>query len=85
MKVFRYIITNKLGLHARPSAMLVKEAQAFTSKITLEADGKKVDLKKLILLMNLDVSKGTEVTIIAEGLDEDAAIAKLEAFFKENL
>lgn len=85
MKSFNYTITDEVGIHARPAGMLVKEAKNFESKITLEAKGKSVDLTKLMMLMSLGIKKGEEVTIKAEGTDEDAAIAKLEEFFKENL
>ena len=85
MKQFNYVITDEIGIHARPAGLLVKEAKAFASKITIEANGKKAEATKLMAIMQLGVKKGAEVVITAEGADEDAAIAKLEAFMKENL
>ncbi len=85
MKEFTYVITDEIGIHARPAGMLVKEAKAFTSKITLEANGKSADVTKLMAVMSLGVKNGAEVVIKAEGEDEDAAIAKMEEFMKENL
>ena len=85
MKEFTYVITDEMGIHARPAGMLVKEAKAFTSKITLEANGKTADATKLMAVMSLGVKNGAEVVIKAEGDDEDAAIAKMEEFMKENL
>ena len=85
MKEFTYVITDEIGIHARPAGMLVKEAKAFTSKITLEANGKTADATKLMAVMSLGVKNGAEVVIKAEGEDEDAAIAKMEEFMKENL
>lgn len=85
MKQFNYVITDEIGIHARPAGLLVKEAKAFSSKITIEANGKKAEATKLMALMQLGVKKGAEVVITAEGADEDAAIAKLEVFMKENL
>lgn len=85
MKEFTYVITDEIGIHARPAGMLVKEAKAFTSKITLEANGKTADATKLMAVMSLGVKNGAEVVIKAEGDDEDAAIAKMEQFMKENL
>ena len=85
MKEFTYVITDEIGIHARPAGMLVKEAKAFTSKITLEANGKTADATKLMAVMSLGVKNGAEVVIKAEGDDEDAAIAKMEEFRKENL
>ncbi len=85
MKEFTYVITDEIGIHARPAGMLVKEAKAFISKITLEANGKTADATKLMAVMSLGVKNGAEVVIKAEGDDEDAAIAKMEEFMKENL
>ena len=85
MKEFTYVITDEIGIHARPAGMLVKEAKAFTSKITLEANGKTADATKLMAVMSLGVKNGAGVVIKAEGDDEDAAIAKMEEFMKENL
>ncbi len=85
MKEFTYVITDEIGIHARPAGMLVKEAKAFTSKITLEANGKTADATKLMAVMSLGVKNGAEVVIKAEGDDEDAAIARMEEFMKENL
>lgn len=85
MKQFKYVITDEIGMHARPAGLLVKEAKAFASKITIEANGKTAEATKLMALMQLGVKKGAEVVITAEGADEEAAIAKLEAFMKENL
>lgn len=85
MKEFTYVITDEIGIHARPAGMLVKEAKAFTSKITLEANGKTADATKLMAVMSLGVKNGAEVVIKADGDDEDAAIAKMEEFMKENL
>lgn len=85
MKEFTYVITDEIGIHARPAGMLVKEAKSFSSKITLEANGKSAEATKLMAIMSLGVKKGAEVVIKAEGDDEDAAIAKMEEFMKANL
>ena len=85
MKSFSYAINDELGIHARPAGLLVKEAKQFNSTITLECGGKKAAAKGLMGVMGLAVKKGNEVTITAEGDDEDAAISALETFFKANL
>lgn len=85
MKEFSYVITDEIGIHARPAGMLVKEAKAFSSKITLEANGKKADATKLMAVMSLGVKTGVAVVIKAEGDDEEAAIAQIEKFMKANL
>lgn len=85
MKEFNYIITDAIGIHARPAGLLVKAAKAFNSRITLEANGKSADATRLMAVMGLGVKCGTEVVVKAEGEDEDAAIAKMEEFVKTNL
>lgn len=85
MKEFNYIITDAIGIHARPAGLLVKAAKAFNSRITPEANGKSADATRLMAVMGLGVKCGTEVVVKAEGEDEDAAIAKMEEFVKTNL
>ncbi|MBB5263257.1 phosphocarrier protein [Catenibacillus scindens] len=85
MKNFKYTITDELGIHARPAGLLVKEAAKFSSKITIQGNGKNADLKRLLAVMSLGIKKGAEIEVTAEGDDEAAAVAALEDFFKSNL
>ena len=85
MKEFKYVVTDAEGIHARPAGLLVKKAGEFTSSVTIAKGDKSADAKRIIGVMGLGVKTGEEVTITADGADEDAAIAELEAFFKENL
>ena len=85
MKEFKYVVTDPEGLHARPAGILVKKAAEFQSKIMIDKAGKAADAKRILGVMGLGVKKGEEVTITAEGEDEETAIGALEAFFKENL
>lgn len=85
MKTFNYIITDEVGIHARPAGMLVKEAKKYASTVSIVKGEKKADAKKLMVLMGLDVKCGEEVTVEVDGADEEEAAAALETFFKENL
>lgn len=85
MKEFQYVIQDPVGLHARPAGLLVKQAAGFQSKITINGNGKSCDAKKLIMLMSLGITQGTEVTCRIEGEDEDAALEAIQKFFTENL
>lgn len=85
MKELSYVITDPEGIHARPAGALVKEAVAFTSKITIGKDGKEVDAKRIFGIMGLAAKQGQTIVLKAEGDDEDAAIEKLGTFLKENL
>ena len=85
MTEFKYVITDELGIHARPAGMLVKEAKKFASAIKLATAAKTVDAKGIMGVMSLGAKKGDEVTVKADGADEADAAAALEAFFKANL
>lgn len=85
MKTFQYIIKDEIGIHARPAGMLVKEAKQFASKITLEFNGKTAEATKLMAIMSLGARQNAAVTVQVEGPDEDAALAAMEEFFKNNL
>ncbi|WP_226528816.1 HPr family phosphocarrier protein [Metabacillus niabensis] len=73
----------KTGLQARPAALFVQEANRFASDIFLEKDGKKVNAKSIMGLMSLAVSSGAEINLIAEGSDEQEAVAALEKFVQQ--
>ncbi len=85
MKEFKYIITDSVGIHARPAGLLAKEANKFTSKITIEANGKTADATRLMAVMGLGVKSGNEVVIKASGEDEVEAISRLQEFMQTNL
>lgn len=70
-------ITNKLGLHARPSAKVVQTATRFKSEITLEKEGLEVNGKSIMGVMMLAAEAGSEVTIKAIGRDEEEAVTVL--------
>ena len=85
MKEFTYTIKDEQGIHARPAGMLAKEAKAFESKITLAAKGKEADVTRLMAVMGMGIKGGDEVTVSAEGADEEKAIEALKQFFEANL
>jgi len=85
MKEFTYVINDELGIHARPAGLLAKAAKAYTSVVTVSKAGNTVKATQLMKLMSLGVKKGDEVTVAADGADEDAAIEALKAFFEANL
>lgn len=85
MKEFKYVITDKEGIHARPAGEFVKAAKAFSSSVKVEKGGKAVDAKKIFGLMGLGVKCGEEIIVRLEGEDEETAAAALESFLKENL
>ncbi len=70
-------IINKLGLHARASAKLTQLAGAFKSEVWLSRSGRRVNAKSIMGVMMLAAGKGASVTIEAEGVDAEAALAAL--------
>ena len=86
MKQFTYTIKDALGIHARPTGLLAKKAKSFAdTTVNISANGKTVNAGQLMKLMALGVKQGTEVTIICEGANEEAAAAGMQAFLEENL
>ena len=71
-------IINMLGLHARAAAKLATTAKRFSSHIELTANSKTVDCKSVMSLMLLAASKGTDVTLLANGDDEVDALKATE-------
>ena len=68
------------GLEARPVAVLVQKASMHDSTIYIHAEGKKVNAKSIMGMMSLGLNMGEEVTVVAEGSDEAAAIESIEKY-----
>jgi len=77
-KAMKIQLTN--GLEARPVAVLVQVASQYDSTVYVEAEGKKVNAKSIMGMMSLGLDAGEEVTIVADGADEEAAIANIERY-----
>jgi phosphocarrier protein len=77
-----FLVSNKLGIHARPAAMFVKTANRFTCDIFVEKDGEKVNGKSIMGLMMLAAGPGSTLTVHAQGHDAPQALTELESLFK---
>ena len=77
-------IENKTGIHARPASIFVQTAGQFNSVITIKANGKSADAKSILKIMSMQLSKGTEVLIQADGMDESDAVESLARIIKTN-
>ena len=71
------VINNQVGLHARPATFFIQKANEFKSSIWIEKEDRRVNAKSLLGVLSLGIVKGTPMTIIANGVDEAAAIATL--------
>lgn len=86
MKQFEYVITDPIGIHARPAGLLVKAAKALDSAVTIEkVGGKSAAATRLMAVMGLGVRQGDAVIVTVEGGDEEANCAAMTQFFTDNL
>ena len=73
------VINNQVGLHARPA-----KANEFKSSIWIEKDERRVNAKSLLGVLSLGIVKGTTVTLVADGADEQEAIDTLTALINSD-
>lgn len=85
MKEIKYIITDELGMHARPAGSLVKAASGYQCDIKIGRTEKMVDAKRIMGVMGLAMKQNEELTMTFDGADEDAAATGMETFLEENL
>ena len=79
MKQIEIVIHNRTGLHARPAKVLVNLAKQFKADIRLQHGEKKANAKSMVSVLTLGAVSGSEITVQADGVDEEKAIAELEA------
>ena len=70
----------KNGLEARPVAVLVQVASKHESSVYIESAGKKVNAKSIMGMMSLGLDSGAEITVVADGKDEEEAVLSIEKF-----
>ncbi|PIC69499.1 phosphocarrier protein Chr [Sporosarcina sp. P2] len=73
----------KPGLQARQAALFVQEANKYTADIYLKKDNRQVNAKSIMGIMSLAIAKGTEITLITDGIDEDLALQNLADIVEE--
>ncbi|NJD38680.1 MAG: HPr family phosphocarrier protein [Geobacter sp.] len=83
MQQQEFQIVNKLGLHARASALFVKTAGKFQSEVKLARESVEVNGKSIMGIMMLAASKGTMVRLTVEGADEEEAMQTIGALIKD--
>ena len=73
------------GLHNRQATYFVQKANEFESSIWLESDNRKMNAKSLLGIMSLGIVTGANITLIASGSDEEAAVNALEALLQRDV
>lgn len=77
------VVRHEKGLDGRPIALLVQEASQYASKIFIEVKDKKINAKSIMGMMSLNLAAGEEVTVTAEGEDEEKAAEGITMFLEE--
>jgi phosphocarrier protein HPr len=75
------LVQNKMGIHARPAAMIVRVTNKFKSEVFVEKDEEQVNGKSIMGLMMLAAAKGTKVKFVATGEDAPQMLAEIEGLF----
>ncbi len=78
------VVQNPVGLHARPATFFIQEVNKFKSSIWVEKEERKVNAKSLLGVLSLGISRGTKITIIVEGEDEEVAVEAIAKLINSN-
>ncbi len=77
MFVKEVVVQNQVGLHARPATFFIQKANEFKSSIWVEKEERRVNAKSLLGVLSLGIVGNTDIRIIADGADEEAAVTAL--------
>lgn len=78
----KVVVTSASGLHARPAGILVSKAKEFEANVEILKGEKTINAKSIMGILSLGTAKGDELTIQADGPDEDAAVSALVQLFE---
>ena len=73
------------GLHNKQATYFIQKANEFRSSIWIEADDRKINAKSLLGVLSMGITSGTEISIVAEGPDEEAAVKELSAMLVKDV
>jgi len=77
-------VNNQVGLHARPATFFIQKANEFKCSIWVEKDERRVNAKSLLGVLSLGIVKGTDINLIADGVDEKEAVESLVTLISDN-
>ena len=78
------VVQNQVGLHARPATFFIQKANEYKSNVWVEKDERNVNAKSLLGVLSLGITRGVNITIIAEGVDEEEAVEGLIDLISSN-
>ena len=70
-------VNNSVGLHARPATFFIQKANEFKCSVWVEFGTRRINAKSLLGILSLGIIKGTDISVIADGADEEAAVTAL--------
>lgn len=70
-------VNNSVGLHARPATFFIQKANEFKCSVWVEIGTRRINAKSLLGILSLGIIKGTDISVIADGADEEAAVTAL--------
>ena len=79
------VVNNQVGLFARPATFFIQKANEYKSSIWVEVEERRVNAKSLLGVLSLGIVKGTEITLIANGTDEEEAVEALTKLLASDL
>ncbi|MBR5322618.1 MAG: HPr family phosphocarrier protein [Clostridia bacterium] len=68
------LISNNIGLHARPATFFIQKANSYKCSVWVEKEERRVNAKSLLGVLSLGIVKGMTITVIADGPDENEAV-----------
>ncbi len=74
-------IKNRAGIHARPAALIVQTSSKFASSVWIEKGSDRINAKSIMGIITLGAGYGASLRVLAEGKDEEAAAAAIQALF----
>lgn len=81
-KTIELTVSNKMGIHARPAAMIVRVANKYMAEVTVEKDDEQVNGKSIMGLMMLAAGSGSRLRFTASGKDADDMLKEMAALFE---
>lgn len=78
------LVCNQVGLHARPATFFIQKANEFKASIWIEKEERRVNAKSLLGVLSLGITRGVNITIMAEGPDEEEAVSALVELISSN-
>ena len=79
------VVKCESGLHNKQATYFIQKANEFRSSFWFEADDRKINAKSLLGVLSMGITTGTEITLIAEGSDEEAAVKSLSAMLVKDI